>query len=74
MNHRKLVGESSLLPTVGSDGEVIVEADVAIDEDKDINMDIGISQFMEIYLCHHKENQKHCSYIFRMLGKHILTC
>ena len=62
MNHQKLVGESSLLPTVGKDvdlnGEVIVEADVAVDEDIDIYIDIGKNTFID-----------RCLYIYVIIKK-----
>ena len=41
MNHRKLVGESNLLSTVGKgvdvNGNIVVEAGVAVDEDVSID-------------------------------------
>lgn len=62
MNHQKLVSESSLLPTVGKDvdlnGGVIVEADVAVDEDIDIYIDIGKNKFID-----------RCLYIYIIIKK-----
>lgn len=62
MNHQKLVSESSLLPTVGKDvdlnGGVIVEADVAGDEDLDIYIDIGKNKFID-----------RCLYIYVIIKK-----
>lgn len=62
MNHQKLVSESSLLPTVGKDvdlnGGVVVEADVAVDEDIDIYIDIGKNKFID-----------RCLYIYIIIKK-----
>lgn len=62
MNHQKLVSESSLLPTAGKDvdlnGGVIVEADVAVDEDIDIYIDIGKNKFID-----------RCLYIYIIIKK-----
>lgn len=62
MNHQKLVSESSLLPTLGKDvdlnGGVIVEADVAVDEDIDIYIDIGKNKFID-----------RCLYIYVIIKK-----